>query len=256
MSADHHPELAALDDIEDLLEAYADARLTPTGPLLRRMRTAVMAQAVATAAARRRSRDTDAVPPSLWSHITVRVPGRAFALGLAAMLTLGTTAAVIAAPPGSPFYNARVAIEAALLPNQVDARLAAHEQHLDARIAEAQAAADRGDGAAIMAALDAYRAEVDAALAEIGDDPGRLAQLEAVLGKHVAVLTALEALVPENASIEHALQASQKAVEKLKEKAAHPGGKPSDHPKATGEPSTDGSGGESGWPSDQEDTSQ
>jgi hypothetical protein len=159
-------------------------------------------------------------------------------------MVFGTSAAVFAAPPGSPFYNARVAIETAFLPNDLDARLAAHEQHLEDRLFEAQLAAARGDAEGLDAALAAYQAEVDASVADVGEDASRLAHLEEMLAKHVAVLTALEVKVPEQAAIENALENSQKAIVNIKEKGnkgnngngGHGGGKPSDTP--GGKPST------------------
>jgi hypothetical protein len=227
-------ELQQLDEIEDLLEAYAEARLSPSGPVLAHMRAAVVAEAAlaaATAAAERRVLDLQDPRPSRWAVPSLQFPRRAAAFGAAAMLTMATGAAVLAAPPGSPFYEARVAIEAAFLPTQIDARLASHEEHLAQRLVEAQAAASSGDPAALSAALAAYAAEVDAALAGLGDNTALLAHLEAVLAKHVVVLTALEARVPEQASIDRALESSQKAVERIKEKqgkngAGRPGGVP------------------------------
>lgn len=222
-------ELQQLDEIEDLLEAYAEARLSPSGPVLARMRAAVMTEAAlaaATAATERRVLDIGGPTPSRWSVPSLHVPRRAAAFGAAAVLTMATGAAVLAAPPGSPFYQARVAIEAAFLPTQIDARLASHEEHLEQRLAEAQAAATSGDPAALTAALAAYAAEVDAALTGLGDNTALLAHLEGVLAKHVAVLTALEARVPEQASIDRALESSQKAVEKIKEKRGQNGGGP------------------------------
>jgi hypothetical protein len=225
-------DLAALDQVEEILGAYADANLSPSGPVLARMRAQVMREAslrTAIAAAQDR-RAAAQVTQAHWSLSGMRLARRAFALGLAAALTLGTTAAVLAAPPGSPFYNARVAIEVAFLPTQVDQRLASHESHLDERLAEAEAAAARGDFVALAAALDAYQAEVDAAVADIGDDADRLAHLEAELAKHTAVLQALAAKVPEQSSIEHAIDTSQKAATKLKDRGEHGGGKPSSQP--------------------------
>jgi hypothetical protein len=134
---------------------------------------------------------------------------------------VSTGAAVLAAPPGSPFFEARVAVEAAFLPSQADARLKSHEQHIDEWLAAAEAAAARGDIVALDAALAAYQGEVDAAVGDLGDDADRLAHLEAELAKHVAVLTALEARLPEQSAVEHALQSSQKAVAKIKEKQSH-----------------------------------
>ncbi|HXG25900.1 MAG TPA: DUF5667 domain-containing protein, partial [Candidatus Binatia bacterium] len=158
----------------------------------------------------------------------LRLPRAVFAAGFAAVLTVATGAAVLAAPPGSPFFNARLAIEQALLPpvGDLDARLAAHQELLEDRLAEAQAAAARGDTAGLTAALAAYDAEVAQAVNELGTDADGLAHLEAMLAKHVVVLTDLEAKVPSQASVERALENSQKAIEKIKEKKG--GGKPAD----------------------------
>ncbi len=230
MTGYYDQNLQALDQVEDLLEAYADARLAPTGPVLARMRSAMLARAAANAATQRRLAAT-APPPSHWAFPSVHLPRRAFALGMAAALTLSTSAAVFAAPPGSPFFNARVALESAFLPSQSEARFASREQHLDERLAEAEAAAATGDYGALDAALAAYRVEVDATVDE-GQDLDRLAHLEAMLAKHVAVLEVLEGKVPEQASIEKAIVSSQKAVERVKEKAkekasqGHPTPKP------------------------------
>jgi hypothetical protein len=226
--------LAALDAIEDLLEAYAEARLRPAGPVLARIRRNVMAQAAAAAMERQPMAPVPAAP-SRW-HLPgvafprIQVPTRAAALGFAAVLTLGTSAAVLAAPPGSPFSNARAVLEAMTVPNSDDARLAAHEQHLGERLAAAELAAARGDAAGLEAALAAYQAEVDAALADIGNDADRLAHLEAMLAKHVAVLTSLEVTVPEQASVDKAIDTSQKAIVKIKAKGSKSVGKPAAQP--------------------------
>lgn len=228
MSDFYDPNLQALDQIEDLLEAYADARLAPRGPVLRRMRAAVLAQAAANAAVQRRVTESGTPRRSRWAVPNLHLPRRAFAFGMAAALTLGTSAAVMAAPPGSPFFNARVMIETAMLPSQSDARLASHEQHLDEWLAQAEAAAARGDVAALEAALAAYQAEVDSVVGDIGDDAARLAHLQEVLAKHVAKLEDLAArLTNETASnnaVEHAIAANEKAVKKLQDKEKNSGG--------------------------------
>lgn len=226
-------DLAALDAIEDLLEAYAEARLGPSGPVLARMRAQVLREAAlrnAIAATAERAADADDAPRTRWVLPSFRVPQRAFALGVAATLALGTGAAVLAAPPGSPFYRARVAIETALLPNQLDARLASHELHLSERLAEAEAAAARGDLAALAAALAAYQSEVDAAVADVGEDVDRLAHLETELARHTAALESLAATLPEQAAIEHAIDTSHQATTKLTDKGSHGGGRPSTPP--------------------------
>lgn len=230
-------ERLANDRVEDLLEAYATSRLDPTGPVLARIRANVMARAAASAAANR-FLETPTLAPAkrrvAW--LQAPLPRRVFALGMAAALTLGTGAAVVAAPPGSPFYNARLVIEAALLPTEIDARLAAYEVHLEQRLQEAQAAASSGDASALAAALAAYESDVNAALGVAGDDADRLAHLEQMLAKHTSVLVALEARLPAQASLDKAIANSQKAIQKIKDKAANRGGNggnggpPSDDP--------------------------
>lgn len=251
MSAYEHPELIALDEVEDILEAYAEARLSPTGPILARMRAAVMTQVQASAAvqAAHAAAAAAAPAPTPRSRFALpsmdgprwQVPRLAAAIGFAVALGLGTSAAVTAAPPGSPFYNARVALESILLPTQVDERLAAHEEHLDARLAEAEAAAARGDFLALDAALAAYRTEVDVAIAEVGEDWDRLTGLQVVLEKHVAKLSALALRLPtavaRDNAVEHALQASEKAVTKVKDKKEQANNKPAIPPGQADPPS-------------------
>lgn len=238
---------AGSQQVVDLLEAYADARLSPRGAVLARMRRHVMAEAAARAAAgetQLQAAIDAAASKRSWS--SVHLPRRVAAVGMAAALTFATSAAVLAAPPGSPFYDARVALEQVFLPAQTDDRAAAHERYLLERLAEAQAAADRGDVVALEAALAAYRAEVDAAVADVGSDPELLAHLEAELAKHTAVLESLAARLPEQAAIEHAIDASQKAAKKL-----HDTGKPATpgqpRPRVTPQPADTGenAGGES-----------
>ena len=224
-------DLATLDEIEDILGAYAEARLSPSGPVLARMRTQVLREAslrAAIAAAEERHAAAHATR-ARWALPGLRVPQRALALSMAAAMTLGTSAAVLAAPPGSPFYNARVSIEVAFLPTQVDQRLASHESHLAERLAEAQVAAARGDLVALAAALAAYKAEVDATVADVGDDADRLAHLEAELAKHTTILEVLAAGLPDQAAIEQAIDVSQKASTNLKDKGDR-GGKPATPP--------------------------
>jgi hypothetical protein len=251
VSAYEHPELIALDEVEDILDAYAEARLSPSGPLLSRMRAAVLAEASATGVAQATGTAAAAARPAprrwhRFAHPRLdgarwEVPRLAATLGFAVALGLGTSTAVTAAPPGSPFYNARVALESLLLPTQIDERLAAHEQHLDARLAEAEAAAARGDLVGLDAALAAYRMEVDVAIAEAGQDFDRLSKLQAVLEKHVATLSALAERLPTAAArdnaIEHALQVSQKAVTKVQDQKDHAGNRPVVPPSQANQPS-------------------
>jgi hypothetical protein len=224
VSAYDDNDLTALNRLEDLLDAYCDTRLMPRGAVLSRIRTTVLAEAAAAAATAAATRRLQALAaparPARWTFSSPFVR-RFAALGFAATLTLGTTAAVLASPPGSPFYNARVYLETALLPTGVDDRVAARERLLAERLAEAQDAAARNDPVGLAAALAAYRAEVDAATADVGDDANLLAHLEDELARHTVVLTTLEATLPDDAAIDKALDASSKAIDKLQAKGSH-----------------------------------
>ncbi len=246
MSAYDDNDLTALNRLEDLLDVYCDTRLMPRGPVLSRIRATILAEAAAAAAtaaaaARLQALAGSAPKAPRWT-ISSPFARRALAFGFAASLTLGTSLAVLAAPPGSPFYNARVSLETLALPSQVDDRVAAHERLLVERLGEAQAAAARSDPVALAAALAAYRAEVEAATADVGDDAARLAHLEEELAKHTLVLTALEAQLPDNAAIGKAIDASSKAINKLQARGenAHPthppqGGGPGNGPSGPGQ---------------------
>jgi hypothetical protein len=240
----HDTDHVSLDRLEDLLNAYCETRLAPRGAVLARIRANVLAEAAATAAmtaAANRPRLVESyATPARWA-LPPRLARTVFGLGFAAALMLGTSAAVLAAPPGSPFYNARVFLETLVLPTQADARLARHEELIQERLDEAEAAAGRGDTVALAAALAAYQAEVDAAAADIGTDLTLLAHLEEELARHTATLTALAARLPEQSSIEHALDASSNALTKLKQREH-----PTQPPHATHSPQGGGGNGGSG----------
>ena len=242
--------------VVDLLEAYADARLSPRGAVLARMRRQVMAEAAARAAvedAKLEAAIAAATPKPSW-FATHPLQRRLAAIGMAAAMTFATSAAVLAAPPGSPFYNARVTLEQVFLPSGADDRVAAHERLLAERLREAQDAADAGNVAALQAALTAYQSEIDAAVADVGYDPELLAFLEGALVKHTALLEAIAGKVPGQAgdAIDRAIQASQKAAKKLHDTGQPPwAGQPGEH--ATPPPANggDNQGGENGGGSDQ-----
>ena len=133
MSSYDDNDLTALNRLEDLLDAYCDTRLMPRGAVLSRIRTVVLAEATAAAAATTdaavATTRTRSVPaPMFVGSFRPRFARAAFTLGFAAALTLGTAAAVLASPPGSLFYNARVYLETALLPTQQDSRFEGHER--------------------------------------------------------------------------------------------------------------------------------
>ena len=242
MSTYDDNDLGALNRLEDLLDAYCQARLAPPGSVMPRIRANVLAEArAASAAALVANRPRLMEPPAAFNRPAVppRFARAVFALGFAAMLTLGTSLAVFAAPPGSPFYNASLFVETLALPAQAEARFEGHEKLLDERLDEAELAAANGDTIGLAAALAAYQDEVDAATADAGSDPDRLAHLEAMLAKHTSVLTALAARLPAQSSIENAIDASSKAITKLQERT-HPS-RPTHQPQNGGQ-----SGGQGG----------
>lgn len=242
---EHELERTADDRLEELLDAYASARLAPAAPVLSRIRATVVAEANARAASQRLTFAAPAEAPPVprfslarFSRLSLaRFPQArpALAIVFAVSLSLGIGTAVVAAPPGSAFYNARLSIEAAMMPSvrDLDARLAAYEEQFDRRLAEADAAIARGDESALAAALAAYQQEVTNAVAEIGDSQDRLAQFEAVLAKRIATLQELSVRLPTEVAranaVQHAIQASEKAVAKLQAKQAH-GNRPSTPP--------------------------
>ena len=128
---------AAQDQLEDLLDAYADARLAPTGPVLARMRIAVLAEAATAAAERRRQEDLP-VRRRRFSLPVLHVPRRAFALGMAASLTL--------APRASSLHPPQRVLQRAPRDRYRAAAAKPDEQLRRARTTSKTASASRGRG--------------------------------------------------------------------------------------------------------------
>jgi len=228
------------------LDAYADARLRADPEARARSRARVMAEARAASDAAR----VAATAPAAWpvpagprrrlAFGRFRVPAAVAAtLLLVGALTVG--AALAGSGPSGPFYAARLWVEELTLPTDADARAAARLAHLEARLAEAASAAEVGNGAAVAAALDAYRAGADAALSGAGGDPSRREHLAAQLGRHVAVLEALVPRVPVRASeaIQDAINRTELRIREIlvappdKPEATPPPEKPHATPKPT-----------------------
>lgn len=209
-------------DLGPLLVRYATRRLSPRLGALGRIRGEVLAAA--------EMRTRAATPPA--SPRRAGLGRRIVAVGLAASLTVAGAATVLAAGPESPLYAARIWLEGITLPAGGPGRSEAHRQRLETRLDEAQAAARGGDPSALAAALAAYRSEVEAALADVGDDPLQLARLEAALATHLVVLNALaDDVAPQAAdAIDAALRANDHAASKIKEKNGPPG-RPSSEPR-------------------------
>lgn len=239
------------------LDAYADARLRADPERTGRVRARVMAEARAAADAGRAAATAVAATPSSTAPGTglVRavpprrlVPGRfrvpaAFAATLLLVGALTVGAAFAGSGPGGPFYAARLWVEEVTLPADADARAEAQLARLEARLAEAEQAAEAGNGAAVTAALEAYRATVEAALANAGNDPTRREHLAAQLGRHVAVLEALVPRVPDRASeaIQAAVDRTEiRILEILATPPGRPGSTPAGKPEATPKPTPPG----------------
>ena len=185
-------------EIERLLDAFAELRLSPSLAATTRMRAGVMAAAHRRAALLQADATTAlgsiaATPTRLGSRAGLRWRRPAAAL-MAATLTLGVLAGTVAASSaGGPLYATRIWIETVNLPRDVLARAQAEVIRLDRRIQEARDASAAGDTAATEAALAAYSTIVEQATSETGGDPTATATLDASVTRHVTVLTALGA---------------------------------------------------------------
>jgi len=239
-------------EIERLLEAFADVRLSPSVAATTRMRASVMA------AAHRRSAligaEAAAVAPAAsWSPARRPAWRRPLGAAFAAVLIVGAAAGtVFGSAPGGPLYGPRLWIEMANLPGGALARAQAEVTRLDARMQEASQASAAGDGAATEAALEAFASIVEEAGAGAAGDPAATSAIEIGVARHVTVLTALSATVPAQAQpgILHALSSSTKVLDQLE----HPGtGTPgSSDPGSNGGNGGNGAGGHgpSGQPVD------
>jgi hypothetical protein len=219
-------------ELRKRLEAYADARLTPSAAATIRMRTNVMNAAHRRAALIAADGTLDAVDATTAGLVADqardatnawRKPAAAI---LAGFLTLGVLIGTgFAAQPGGPLYAARIWTEMANLPAGVVARAEAEVGRLDARIQEAQQASTAGDGPAVEAALAAYSAIVVEAARDSGGDPTASAAIEFTVTRHVVVLTLMIDNVPPpaRAAVEQALSTSAMVLEDLEGAGAQDG---------------------------------
>jgi uncharacterized membrane protein YgcG len=176
-------------EIERRLDLFAGARLSPDPAGAARTRARIMREArLAFEAARIAAHVAPIVAPrrSLLSRIAMPL----LAASVWVVIAIGSVAA---AQPGGPLYPTRLWIEAATLPSGPAARTQAELSHLDERLAEALAAASRGDRNAVAAALAAYQSIADAALADSAGSNELEQLVESALDKHVAVLEAVAA---------------------------------------------------------------
>ena len=178
-------------EIERRLDSFARARLTPDPQAAARIRARVMREARLQFEA---ARIAAHVMPAVTRARRRSVTRRLVMPFLAAAVWLGiAVGSISAAQAGGPLYPARMWIERATLPSGLEARAAAELEHLDARLAEAMAAAAHDDAGAVAAALAAYRATADDVLvaASASGNADLEALVAAALDHHRVVLGAV-----------------------------------------------------------------
>lgn len=208
------------------LEAYAEARLSPSLSATSRMRTRVMVAAHRRATSARADVDRGAAAGAAAaaaraarSDRTRRSPWRRpMTALLAAGLTLGIgVGSVAAGQPGGALYGVRIWAETLTLPTSADERAQAELRRLDARLAEAVAATAAGDTNAANAALEAYGAIVGEATTGARVSAAATATLNTGVRRNLEVLTVLVGQVPEKAreAIQQAIDQSDSALDAI-----------------------------------------
>lgn len=215
-------------DVEDVelaerLQAYAEARLSPSPSASSRMRDHVMAAAQRLAASSRGEAGHAVAPVDLASHrrpielFRWRRPATALvAASLTVALVVGSVAA---SQPGGPLYGPRIWAETLTLPSSAADRAAAEVRRLNERLAEAAKAAAAGDANAADAALTAYNGILSEATAGTHGDGSATAALDSAVRRNIEVLTSLLARdsFPDQAkdAIRHAIDQSDSAADEL-----------------------------------------
>ncbi len=213
------------DELERRLEVYARARLTPDPARIARMRAQLLAEVRESPAAG----PTRLVPRS--RRRTRWLPAL-LAAGLSVVLVGGV--AFAGSQAGGPLYPARLWLEDVTLPSDPASRLDGELDHLQARLDEAAQAAASGNGGAVQAALDAYRAIIDRAVVTADGDLDRATHVGLVIGRHRAVLAALATGLPPQAAdaIGRAIDRTEQKINEVQSRGpgANPGGGPGGKP--------------------------
>ncbi len=222
------------DELTRRLRTYATDALAPDPDAMAAIRADLLERIASTTAGPATAAEDLGLPPTRRVTAAPRAgtssrAWRRLGLGLAAaslaVLAIGGVAA--AAQPNGPLYGPRLWLETVTLPSDPAARTDTDVQRLTERLAEVDAAAAAHDSGALAAALAAYSDVLDDAFAAAGDDPGRLAELETVLQRHLMVLRGLLATVPSQATdaITRAIDRSSSAVDRIND-GQGPGGNP------------------------------
>ncbi|TMD30096.1 MAG: hypothetical protein E6I94_05370 [Chloroflexi bacterium] len=234
-------------ELGNRLDAYAAAYLSPNPVRTAAVRASVMVEARRLLVPAAATPEPIVAPRGLPRLFTGwRRASFALAAATLAGLMLGTSV-FAASSAGGPLYGTRLWLETATLPSDANARAAAELQRLQSRLGDAADAAVRGDGNAVSAALAAYRASVEDALAAAGDDHDRLARLEIELGRHEVVLQTLLGLVPTSArdAIQAVLDKDKHALDVIQQHS-QPGSNGGSNGPPADKPGQDGGGGGSG----------
>jgi hypothetical protein len=214
-------------EIEQRLDAFARVRLSPTERASARMRARIMREARLAMATPTWSRTATAsidVARARRGGLARRGAGLLLAAGLTLAVAGG---AMAASQAGGPLYPTRMWLETVTLPPAGAARTDADIVRLESRMEEVIAAARRGDHAAVAAALFAYGEIADEALIAAAGDEAAIERLRIALDRHVAVLQAVAAKVPPQASeaigrnIDRAIEHNGATLDRIQ---AKPGG--------------------------------
>lgn len=233
-------------EIEQRLDAFAKVRLSPTERASARMRARLMREARLAMAAPTWSA-TATASIDVRRHRRGGLMRRGAGLLLAAGLTLAVAGGAMAASQaGGPLYPTRMWLESVTLPADGAARTDADIGRLDSRMEEVIAAARRGDRAAVAAALLAYQEIADEALIAAGGDEAAIERLRVALDRHLAVLEAVAAKVPPQASeaigrnIDRAIERNSATLDRIHANPGGPGPKsaPAVKPDRTQKPTT------------------
>lgn len=218
-------------EIEQRLDAYARVRLSPTERATARMRARVMREARLALA-----RGSTASLPVSIDAARARRRGlirRGAGLLVAAGLTLTVAGgAMAAAQAGGPLYPTRMWLETIALPADGAARADADLVRLEERMLEVIAAAREGDRAAVAAALLAYQQIADDALIAAHGDEAAIDRIRIALDRHLAILEAVAAKVPPQASeamrrnIDRAIERNGATLERIESNKDRPATQP------------------------------
>jgi hypothetical protein len=235
--------------VRELLAAYVDRHLRPDPARMGRIRQELVQQAGPRPAGRP-AQPVPAPRPRVFG-ILGRRPVAAL-LGAAMAILVLTGAAFATSRAGGPLYGTRLWLEELTIPSEPSAREGADLDRLERRLAEASDAAAQGNGAAVTAALDAYRQEVDDALTAAGSDVDRLTRLRLEITLHQIVLETLVGRLPGPAAdaVNRVLDQGLHALDTIRQKG---GGKPSVTPAAAGGGGNGGGGGGGAQPTNAPD---